>query len=113
MKVAGHARSWDGQRTIGKEEMTLRKRIERREKEVGECGEWIRSGTSPVALAAMSDPDVQQLRTITALQIEPPEAVFAEIAAASMVEFGFADPRLMVSTAGIVADQKRGYGDAD
>ena len=92
--------------------MTLTKRIERWEKELGDFDEWRRSGTSPVALAAMSDEDFQQHQRIAEFQIQQPEAVLARIAA-STVEFGFIDPTLMVSNAGIGADPERGYYDAN
>jgi ParB-like chromosome segregation protein Spo0J len=87
--------------------MTHRKRIERWEKELGDSDEWMSNGTSRVALVARSDDALQQLRRIAELQIGQPGAVLAQIAA-SIVEFGFIDPTLMVGNAVSVADQKRG-----
>jgi hypothetical protein len=112
-KGRGRREVWvTGTENKGEGKMALRRRIERWEKELGDCDQWIRCGTSRVALAARSDEDLPQLRTITELQIEQPEAVLGPIAA-RVVKFGFIDPTLMVSQAGIVAAQKRRDCDAN
>ena len=86
--------------------MKHRKRMNRWDQEVGTFDERMSSGTSRVALPAMSDCDLRRLQRIAEFQIKQPEAVLGQIAR-SIVEFGFIDPALMVGNAGIVAGQKR------
>ena len=80
--------------------------MNRWDQEVGTFDERMSSGTSRVALPAMSDCDLRQLQRIAEFQIKQSGGVLPQIAR-GIVEFGFIDPALMVGNAGIVAGQKR------
>jgi len=80
--------------------------MNRWDQEVGTFDERMSSGTSRVALPAMSDCDLRRLQRVAEFQIEQPGGVLGQIAR-SIVEFGLIDPALMMANAGIVVGQKR------
>ena len=86
--------------------------MQRWDQEIGKFDERMSSGTSRVALPAMSDCDLRRLHRVAEFQIEQPGGVLGQIAR-NIVEFGFIDPALMVANAGIVAGQKRGDCDGN